>query len=178
MRYSINFNKTVNQLVPYYLGGRKLILFLQSIVHPLQAVNTAFQTWAFEKRLEASMTSQIIKFEWFLNYKFSKYFANSAERISIMREIQVGAPFHYEGSQASGITHRITRQESETGVQDNLILYRQEENATLNNQSFIVATPAIDTTKISRTDYLALLKYQVDKYKLATKTYTIRFNNE
>lgn len=61
MRYFINFDKTVNQFVPHYLGGRKLILFLQSILVPLQQLNKEFSEWAKEKRIEASMTSQIFK---------------------------------------------------------------------------------------------------------------------
>ena len=42
MRYAINLDKTVNQLVPYYLGGRKLILYLQALMKPLQTINDAF----------------------------------------------------------------------------------------------------------------------------------------
>ena len=75
MRYAINFDKTINRLVPYYIGGRRLILYLQALMKPLQEANDAFVEYAKETRIEASMTSQKFKFEWFLNRKFSKYFA-------------------------------------------------------------------------------------------------------
>ena len=43
--YRINMDRLVNQLVPHYLGGRKLILFLQSILQPLNSLNIGWVTW-------------------------------------------------------------------------------------------------------------------------------------
>lgn len=63
MRYFINFDKTINQLVPYYIGGRKLILYLQALMFPLRRVNDGFVEYAKETRIEAAMTSQIFKFD-------------------------------------------------------------------------------------------------------------------
>ena len=92
MRYYINFDKTINQLTPAYIGGRKLILFMKSLAHPLRALNDAFVEWAKETRIEASMTSQIFKFEWYLNRKFSKYFVNQSNRIAITNVVPTGVP--------------------------------------------------------------------------------------
>ena len=47
--YSININKQVNRLVPYYLRGRKMLLFLQGVCAPLGFFNdeeTGFNIWA------------------------------------------------------------------------------------------------------------------------------------
>ncbi len=179
MRYGINFDKTVNQLVPHYIGGRKLILLLQSILKPLQDLNDVFKYWAAETRIEAAMTSQVIKFEWFLNHKFSKYFLTPGDKISIRTAERVGAELHWENTSASGVQHQVTRFEGESdAVSDNMILFNSNENETAENKSFIVYSPAIDTTKISRADYLAIVGYQIDKYKTAGKTYSIQFNNE
>ncbi len=179
MRYSINFDRIVNQLTPHYIGGRKLILFLQSVLSPLQGVNDKFSQWAKETRIEASMTSQVFKFEWFLNRRFSKYFLNPSERISIESAVRLGAELHWENTQASGVNHQVTRYEGESSdKKENMVLYYPGENEALNNKSFTVSTPAIDTRKISRADYLAMLSYQIDKYKLSGKTYSIEFNNE
>ena len=49
MRYSINFDKTINQLTPHYIGGRKLILLMQALVSPLQILNKDFAEYAVEK---------------------------------------------------------------------------------------------------------------------------------
>lgn len=179
MRYSINFDKTINQLVPHYIGGRKLILFLQSILSPLQTINDTFALWAKETRIEAAMTSQIIKFEWFLNYKFSRYFANPSDRIAIKTTSRLGAELHWENTQAVGVEHQVTRFEGESASrEENMILYYPGENEAADNKSFIVSSPEINTAKISKADYLAMVSYQVDKYKLSGKTYSIVFNNE
>ena len=91
MRYYINFDKTINQLVPYYIGGRKLILYLQALMSPLRRLNDDFVSYAKETRIEAAMTSQIFKFEWFLNHKFSKYFAHGGRQQTLNR---VFSPYH------------------------------------------------------------------------------------
>lgn len=177
MRYHINFDKTVNQLVPHYIGGRKLILFIQAILYPLQTLNDAFSQWARDKRIEASMTSQVIKFEWFLNYKFSKYFTNPQDRITIMSAVRFGTELNWEDTAASGVQHQVVRFENESeDVEDNMILYHSDENDAAGNKSFIVSSPAIDMTKISEDEYLDMLTFQIDKYKISGKTYSIELN--
>ena len=82
-RYKLPIDKLVNRLVPHYIAGRRFILFVQSTLYPLQSTNEWFRSFAREKHIEARMTSQVIYFEWFLNYKFSKYFKDSRDRIFI-----------------------------------------------------------------------------------------------
>lgn len=52
--YRINTDRMVNQLVPHYLGGRKLILFLQAILQPLNSLNVKWKEWADEKTNRSS----------------------------------------------------------------------------------------------------------------------------
>ncbi len=175
MRYYINFDKTINQFVPHYIGGRKLILLLQAFMHPLRAVNDSFVEWAKETRIEASMTSQIFKFEWFLNRKFKKYFLDGTARISIQNGVKLGVP--------------IYAQSADIATSDNMLLYHASEGARLSEQlfyedertdessvSFTVCSPLIDETLITREAYTAKLSYYIDKYRLANKTYNIKFN--
>lgn len=179
MRYSINFDKTVNQLVPHYLGGRKLILYLQALVSPLQVLNQKFLEWARETKIEASMTSQVFKFEWFLNHKFSQYFVDPTARISLQTQSRLGAELHWEKTQAVDVNNAITRLESENvDPNDTMILYNSTENEAVGNVSFMVYSPEIDTTKISQTEYIAQLRYQINKYKTSGKTFSIQYNNE
>ena len=178
MRYSIDFDKLINKLVPYYIGGRKLILYLQALIKPLQESNKAFQEWARNTRIEASMTSQVFKFEWFLNYKFSRYFKNPNEKITISSNIgNFGTPMYNEHSDLAGIKNVILYTEDETGS-ETASFYHEGERTKARSYSFAVQSPAIDTRLITRNDYLNQLKYQIDKYKLAGKTYIIILNNE
>lgn len=175
MRYFINFDKTINQLTPAYIGGRKLILFMQSLAFPLRSLNDAFVEWAKETRIEASMTSQVFKLEWYLNRKFSKYFINKTQRIAISNiAFTLGVPIYAEGASVPQTDNMVMHQESEN-INDDPFYFQHERTAS-NSYSFIVHSPTIDTTLISTEDYIAMLSYYVDKYKLANKTYTITFN--
>lgn len=93
-RYSINFDRLVNMLVPYFLRNRKYVLFLQSLVSPLQKTNSKFLDFAREKKIEASMTSQVILFTWYLNQKYQKYFVDKNDSIEIEDAIDIGVPIY------------------------------------------------------------------------------------
>ena len=58
--YRINTDRMVNQLVPHYLGGRKLILFLQAILQPLNSLNVKWKEWADEKRMFLKQNAQTV----------------------------------------------------------------------------------------------------------------------
>lgn len=175
MRYYINFDKTINQLVPYYLGGRKLILYLQALLSPLRTINDRFVEYAKETRIEVAMTSQIFKFEWYLNRKFKKYFAGAGS-ISIKNHDVIGTPIYKESANIADSENLLIYKASETGV-NHLVLYRSDEQTDESSVSFIVTTPPIDTQLISEQKYIAMLKYVIDKYRLANKTYLIKYES-
>lgn len=182
MRYAINFNRTVNQLIPYYLGGRKLILFLQSCLKPLQKSNDQFVDWAKEVRIEASMTSQIFKFEWFLNRKFKKYFEDPLTKITIQNGGKLGKPIFYQS--AEGIMDAdqfIISGESEIDT-ETAILHKSNEQTDSSSFSFIVYCPKLWENEgklrdnITKKEFVAMLTYYIDKYKISGKTYQIMFS--
>ena len=68
--YSINIEKQINRLLPYYLRGRKMMLFLHAISSPLQFFNTGdseFNKWAHRRLLDLSMNAQKMRLVWYLN---------------------------------------------------------------------------------------------------------------
>ena len=174
MRYKINFDKTINQLTPHYLSGRKLILYLQAIMKPLQMVNDRFSEWARDTRIEASMISQVIHFEWFLYKKFGKYFLDNSDRIAITDNRRSGPYLYNEDANVPDSSHLTFYYESE-GI-DKPILYHKHEEMSGMNCSFTVSTPQINTHIITEQEYISMLKHIVDKYRLAGKTYSIQFN--
>ena len=173
MRYRINYDKTINRLVPHYIGGRKLILLLQSLMKPLQVLNDMFVDWAIETRIEASMTSQIFKFEWFLNRRFNKYFKDPEDRIYIANKETLGVPIFSETSSALYTKHPVLYTQGEGGK--TLVLYMANEKTDKSMTSFVVYVPLHDSHKIALHEYTSMIKYQIDKYKLASKTYSIIF---
>jgi hypothetical protein len=171
MRYNIDFDKTINQLVPHYLGGRGFILLLQSLVKPLQVLNDAFSDWADETRIEASMTSQVFKLEWFLNRRFNKYFKSKEDKIYVSNREVLGVPLFSQNASAVYTSNPVLYQQSEEG--DTLVLYMSNEKTKTSMTSFVVYVPVHDSEKITLHEYADMIKYQIDKYKLASKTYSI-----
>lgn len=175
MRYSINFDKTINQLTPHYIGGRKLILLMQALVASMRSLNKEFSEYAKEKRIEASMTSQILPFTWFLNRKFKKYFVDKDLKITITNISTLGVPIYNETADIVQTENLSLYLESE-GSAHGKKFYYQNERTDSNSYSFLVHSPAIDTTLISKENYFTMLSYQIDKYRLAGKTYKIIFD--
>ena len=99
MRYKLPIDRLVNQLVPHYLSGRRFILFVQSCLYPLQGLNERFRTFARERHIEARMTSQVIYFEWYLNYRFGKYLKDGRDRIFIRDSESLGVDLYHEKSE-------------------------------------------------------------------------------
>lgn len=175
MRYFINFDKTINQLTPHYIGGRKLILLMQALVSPLQSLSNEFSDYADEQRIEASMTSQIFPFTWFLNRKFRKYFLSKTESISISNSSGIGVPLYNESADVGQAENLSLYSESE-GKANGRPFYQQNEKTEANSCSFIVHSPAINVSFISKETYTSMLTYWIEKYRLAGKTYKIVFD--
>ena len=193
MRYAINFDKTINQLVPYYLGGRRLILLLQACIRPLQKVNEEFVEYAKEQRIEAAMTSQIFKFEWFLNRKFKKYFDDPNALITIKNGEKLGSPVYNESAQdiPNEEQFKLWRQSGESDTHDDAVLYHSDEQTVGSSHSFLVCVPMLGQIKDSQGNptgqlidgitvdqFKAMMAYWVDKYKLSGKTYKIIINTQ
>ena len=177
MRYKIDYDKTINQLVPHYIGGRRIILYLQALVSPLQAINDSFVNWAKETRIEASMTSQIFKFEWFLNRKFRKYFANSEGRITISNGSSLGIPLYWQSEGMPDTAFYYQQNDDQESIDDNPAMYYCDERLTGSAFSFVVHVPNPDTTLITQSSYDSQLRYWIDRYRLASKTYNIQYHS-
>lgn len=98
--YSINTARQVCRLLPYYLRGRKMILFLQAVSSPLSFFNTgdtAFNPWAHRKLLELSMNGQKIRLEWWLNNIFVSDYGITLRpgQLITIREEEVGNAIVY-----------------------------------------------------------------------------------
>ena len=176
MRYVINFDKTINQFVPHYLGGRKLILYLQALMKPIQQLNDKFSEWAKETRIEASMTSQIFKVEWFLDRKMRKYFNDPNLSIYIENASTHGLPIYHQNANIPGADNLLLRIEGENST-DTAVLSYEGENTIQDSTSFVVYAPEANTELISEKEYKAMLSYWVDRYRIATKTYNIILYN-
>lgn len=178
MRYRLPFDRLINRIVPHYLSGRRTILFLQSLVYPLQTFNDRFAAFAKEKQIEARMTSQVVYFEWFLNYKFGKYLLDRSEKIAIVNGVQIGVELYHENSRY-GKPFTVWC-ESEQVIafdpsEEPQPMYYSAEGKAINKVSFMVSVPEIG---ISEHEFVYMMSHVVNKYKTAGKTYLIRINGK
>lgn len=178
MRYRLPTDRLINQLAPHYLPGRRFILFAQSLVWPLTTLNDRFVGFAKEKRIEAAMTSQVLYFEWYLNRKFNKYFSDPTQKIFISESSPIGVDLYYEEADYSKPftvwfdgEQIISAEESE---QPRLMHLAAEEKA-VNKASFMVCVPEIS---IPEHEFVYMLTYTVNMYKIAGKTYVIKINSK
>lgn len=171
--HKIDVDRLVNQLVPHYLGGRRLILFLQSCLKPLQTANDRWVEWVQEKKVEASLTSQVILMEYYLNKKFKKYFKDQDKCIIISDGTVPGVPIYFQ-SAGENISKFVLYNENENGKKQPF--QWQNEKSSSNDVSFIVFCPNVNTSIITEKELTGMISYVIDKYKVAGKSYRIEFN--
>lgn len=176
--YRINTDRLVNQLVPHYLGGRKLILLIQSLLQPLNSLNKTWKEKADDMRIEAAMTSQVIMLEWFLNRKYKKYFADQSKHIVISDGSVNGVPLYWEGNSSIGISSFPVYNEGESEVSghESQPLRWKDEKQAESEVSFTVNCPTIDTKKITQAEVSGMIAYWVNRYRIAGKKFNVTFS--
>lgn len=178
MRYKLSIDRTVNRLVPHYLSGRRFILFVQSCLYPLQCTNERFCDFTKEMHIRARMTSQVIYFEWFLNYKFGKYIRDGKDRILIRDSESVGVDLYHEGAEYQRpctIWYNGEQIISDNDAERPRPFYLLIEEKLINKVSFVVCVPPVT---ISPHELVYMVSYVVNTYKTAGKTYLIRIDEE
>ncbi|MBF0575541.1 hypothetical protein [Dysgonomonas sp. GY617] len=176
MRYKLFTDKLINRLVPHYLAGRKYILFLQSLVFPLQTLNERFAQFASDKLIEANMTSQRLYFEWYLNRKFSKYFADPLDVIYITETQRLGVDIYHEKSlygKPYTLWAENEKVQTNNKAEEPREFYHLAEEKTINKVSFVVCVPKIT---LSQREFVYMLSYVVNTYKIAGKTYLVKID--
>lgn len=82
-RYKIDNPTVIGRLLPFFVRGKGVTLFLEAIASPLAYVHNRFMSWAEEKLYETRVTSQKQVLLWYLTYKFRQYFINKDEKFAI-----------------------------------------------------------------------------------------------
>ena len=178
MRYKLPIDRSVNRLVPHYLSGRRFILFVQSCLYPLQSLNERFRTFARERHIEARMTSQVIYFEWFLNYRFGKYIKDGKDRIFIKDSTSVGVDLYAEGAEYQRpftVWYNGEQVTTDNEAERPRPFYLLAEEKLINKVSFMVCVPPVT---IPPRELVYMLSYVVNTYKTAGKTYLIKIDED
>lgn len=181
-RYDITNARVISQSLPFYARGRKLILLLEAITHPLKSVHDAWKEWALERMIEASVTSQPMSLIWYLNHLFRKYFENQSDSFSILLNAnEGGAVIWYLGEQVlhEGMTPWMPNTSSEVTADDmkKLVTYNLNEKDSTVNDVIIYAPKIVETSSFSAEKYENEIRKNIDKYVTSTDfTYEISIN--
>lgn len=177
MRYRLPIDRLVNCLVPHYLSGRRFILWMQSLVWPLQTLNDRFCDWARERRIEAAMTSQVLYFEWYLNRRFGRWLCDPSQRISISEGASAGVDLYHENAQYGRPFTVWFEGEAPAGTDEEQPrrMFLQAEERAQQQASFTVCVPAVT---IPDEQFVHMIAHEVERYRLAGRTYLVRIESK
>jgi len=174
-RYRLFTDKLANMLVPVFIRGRSHVLWIQSLISPLNTINNEFQAFRVEKAIEASATSQVKYFEWYLDRRFSRYFLDSDNHIKIVHYVDLGVPIFNDG-EIGEIENYIWDESEEAdwlaGPADEMPkpIYFEHESLTQIGANFKVVVPELN---IPFADLSKMMSAEINKYVLGGRTYTI-----
>jgi hypothetical protein len=139
-------------------------------------LNDWFTAFAREKHIEARMTSQVMYFEWFLNHRFSRYFADTADRIFLAESTPLGVDIYRENA-VNSRPFTVWKENEQVMTANPLEkpreFYRIAEERVTNKVSFLVNVPTIT---IPTKEFVYMLSFVVNTYKVAGKTYLIKID--
>lgn len=124
------------------------------------------------------MTSQVLYFEWYLNYKFKRYFTSREDKIFISEGSSLGVDIYKENA-VNGKPFTVWRENEQVNTENPLEepreFYRIGEERAVNKVSFMVNVPELT---IPTKEFVYMLSFVVNTYKVAGKTYLIKIDGE
>lgn len=177
-RYEVNSKTLVGRLVPFFLRGRRMLLFLSAVSSPLDSVNRPFLTWARNTIIDAATTSQVIVMKWMLKSKLQGYFKDSKDEFEFDTYDRSNYATLYE-NQAEQLDHPeikkiyMPENASETlgeGIEQVIIRDRGEITSE-SNEIRIIAPP--HNSKISDAQYEQKIRQCVEPYIIYDVEYQI-----
>lgn len=166
-RYDIDIAEIIGRLIPFYARGRKILMLLQAIAHPIEQLHKIWVKWAKEMTVEASVTSQPLSLAWYLNHKLRDRFVNEDDTFVVYNGL--GNPTNMlfcesEYLESDSYSKHVYGYSEENA--ENLTMVTKNADETDNNSLFLsIIAPAINETVFyDNSDYRHEIKSLVDKY--------------
>ena len=179
-RFKVDNSKTVCRILPYFMRGRKLILLLEAIAHPLKSLHKVWLDWAEERIIEASITSQPMSLIWYLNHCFRKYFTNKADSFQILTNALAQGSVIYHIDER--IAHEVGNnkflynldEEPMSGHEHLTLYYKGEGDEGYYENIVIIAPNIVETAIYNNRDYEREIRKKVDAYITTQKDYQVK----
>lgn len=159
MRYAFNILNSIISLVPHFLRGDQLILFLYVLCKPIETLHNVFLSFVVSTRMRVQYTGQVFSLEKILNDTFDP----SSRGIQIVDGVGVINVYLYPVT--ANVDGPYMYNSQETAPQE-IFLYFQDSES-IQQADFIVRIP------LSLVYDELQLRGLVNAYKMAGKRYKL-----
>jgi len=174
-KYQIDNARAICRLLPFWIRGRRMILFLEAVSHPLKKVHDAFKEWAYERLIDATITSQQISLVWFLNHRLRKYFINQGDSFRITSDAFSEGEIVYNFSEnfLTGNHYAYDYGEEVEPATENMLLKNFNEGVTYNADIIIIAPDIVETEEYGKENYKNEIRRYIDSYITVPDKYEV-----
>jgi hypothetical protein len=174
-KYQIDNARAICRLLPFWIRGRKTILFLEAVAHPLKSVHDTFKEWAYERLIDAAITSQQLSLVWYLNHRLRKYFTNPNDSFRITSDAFAEGEVIYNFSEnyLSGNHYAYDLEEEIQQATENMTLKNFDEGVEYNADIVIIAPNITETSDYSENNYKNEIRRYVDAYITVPDKYEV-----
>lgn len=177
-KYIIESKTLVGELMPYFLRGKKFMLFMTAISSPLDSINKAFREWCRDAIISAVTTSQVIVLKWSMKERLKQYFQNENDDFSFLTPVQSDYITVYE-NQAEQTAHTdakayMPEDTSDSTITDEsaLAIVRDRGELTLESNELTIVAP-IHNSKITDDEYVKIIKQCFEPYLVSSIKYQV-----
>lgn len=174
-KYQIDNARAICRLLPFWIRGRKMILFLEAISHPLEKIHDAFKEWAYERLIDAAITSQQLSLVWFLNHRLRKHFVNQGDSFRITSDAFSEGEIVYNFSEnlLAGNHYAYDYGEEVEPATENMLLKNFNEGVTYNADIIIIAPDIVEAEGYGKENYKNEIRRYIDSYITVPDKYEV-----
>jgi len=180
-RYNISNEKTIYELLPWYLRGKKIQAFLLGVSEPLAEMHLPFLSWARERIIEASIDSRKLPIQWLLKHKLGEYLQDDSKEYEVYttdhkhyslvlwNKGETGEAARLQGSYLFASMQEI----ADLKAEDNAAYICNLSEGDCHYTRFVIVSPLFDSSKIDQDSYERLIRSWVDRYTLFQFQYIV-----
>lgn len=178
--YNISNAKTICRTLPFFVRGRKMILFLEAAASPLISLHKTFLKWVMKMIIKTKITSQIGVLIWYLNYLFKERFLNESDSFDIDDEVGIDwlTGFNYREIAMYGIVgvRIFSTEENEFESEYSISKPTKDINKRLDRVPIIVHAPKLNG-EYTEADYVRDILEVIDEYKTSFREWKVVIND-
>lgn len=173
---NIDNGKLLGRLLPFWSRGKRMALFLLSILNPLVPLHNKFKAWALEHYIVAHITTQRQSIEWYLNYKLRSHFADKNKSFQVICGVGKPENIIFRDHELYNIytytAPNFYGDEKGIDVHEMIVYYKDEviEATVMTN---IYAPKIIETISYDMDDYIKDIHSYIHKFMTNFKKYNI-----